>query len=392
MSENIDKRVENFYSLILERPNEVLEVFNSFYGSSNVDMQGIPSISGVNYLITERIIPEDIIDNNNIEDITNRSNNILNYIDPTILVHFPKVTITNENNKSLDITHLFVKVKINVDGTIRGSFSLNRSEYTTNELYRDYMHSHVNGIPTNDFTCFKSPCLGNGPIRNTIATLSAHYDLDVWRLFCLELNKYVQVESLEGIPYRYLERVNSSGYLRPLNTKYKVIDYFPFNSGNRWLKGFVEYYIINNNLKFNFVNGNYSIGMPFKDYILDISNSFINWYNNHRGPSVDYYLQDLIITGLLIKVSIEGNDIQEVINNNRPTDNSYSTYQGSYVCTFKGESITLNIRDVSIEENYSHILNIDLSLYILRLILLVINYNYGKNSETNRTNQEIYYL
>lgn len=392
MSENINKRVENFYSLILERPNEVLEVFNSFYGSSNVDMQGLPSISEVNYLITKRIIPEDIIDNNDIEDITNRSNNLLHYIDPTILVHFPKVTITNENNKSLDITHLFVKVKINVDGTIRGNFTLNRSEYTTNELDRDYMHSHVNGIPIGDFTHFRSPCLGSGPIRDTMTTLSTQYDLDVWRLFCLELNKYVQVESLEGIPYRYLERVNSSSYLVPLDTKYQVVDYSPVITGNRWLERFVEYYIINNNLKFNFVNGNYSIGMPFKDFILDISNSFINWYNNHRGSSVNYYLQDLINEGLLTKVVIEGNDIQRVIGGNRPTDTSYSNYQGSYVCTFKGKRITLNIKDASVEDNYPYILNKQLSLYILRLMLLVINYNYGKNSETNRTNQEIYYL
>lgn len=278
MNENIDTRINDFYSLIFERPKEVLEVFNAFYGSDSVDMQGIPSLSEVNNMVKERIIPEDIVNSNNIEDIVNRSTNIHNYFSPFILIHFPKVTITNENNKSLDITHLFVKVKINVDGTIRGSFTLNRSEYTVNELAKDYMHSHVNGIPVSNFASFQSPCLGSGPIRNTLSTLSAHYDLDMWKLFCLELNKYVQVESLEGIPYRYLERVNSNGYFTYIYPRYELIDYFPFNSFNRWLKDFIEYYTKNNNLKFNFVNGNYSIGMPFKDYILNISNSFINWY------------------------------------------------------------------------------------------------------------------
>ena len=392
MSENIDKRVENLYSLILERPNEILEVFNSFYGSSNVDMQGVPSLSDIQDLITVGTVPKDVIDSNHIEDIVNKSTNIHNYIDIFILVHFPKVTITNENNKSLDITHLFVKVKINIDGTIRGSFTLNRSEYTTNELNKNYMHSHVRDIPKNNFTQFQSSCLGSGPIRNTMTTLSAQYDLDVWRLFCLELNKYVQVESLEGTPYHYLETVNSSDYLIPLDTKYKVIDYRPFIYRHRWLKRFVEYYIRNNNLKFNFVNGNYSIGMPFKDYILDISNSFINWYNNLRGPSVNFSLQTLINENLLIKVIIEGIDIQKVIHDNIPTNPSYSTYQDSYVCTFKGNRITLNIKDTNVEGNYSYILNIQLALYILRLILLIINYNYGKNAETNRTDRKIYYL
>lgn len=394
MSENTDKRVENFYSLILERLNEVLEVFNSFYSKENVDMQGVPSLSDIQDLIARGIIPEDIVDsNNNIEDIVNKSTNIHEYISPFILVHFPKVTITNENNKSIDITHLFAKVRLNIDGTIRGSFTLNRSEYTVNELQRNYMHSHVRGIPTDDFTRFSTSCLGSGPIRNTMTTLSTQYDLDRWRLFCLELNKYVQVESIAGIPYHYLERVNLNGYVVSIPPHYKVVDYFQFNLNNRGIKSFIEYYIKNNNLKFNFINGNYSIGMSFKDYILDISNSFINWYNNHRDSTIDYSLQFLINKKILIKTIIEGNDINKVINDISPLDySSYTSYQGKYVCTFKGERITLNIRDISVEENYSHILNIDLSLYILRLILLVINYNYGKNSETNRTDRKVYYL
>lgn len=393
MSENIDKRVENFYSLILERPNEVLEVFNSFYDKENVDMQGVPSLSDIQNLITEGIIPEDIVDNNNIEDIVNKSTNIHEYINIFILVHFPKVTITNEYNKSLDITHLFAEIRLNVDGTIRGSFALNRSEYTVKELSRNYMHSHVRDIPTDDFTCFKSPCLGEGPIRNTITTLSTQYNLDRWRLFCLELNKYVQVESIAGIPYHYLEGVNSTGSTIPIPSHYRVVDYFQFDIDNRWIKSFIEYYIKNNNLEFNFINGNYSIGMSFRDYILNISNSFINWYNNHRSSTIDYSLQGLINKHILTKVIIEGNDIKSVVNNISLSRYSrYTSYQGSYICTFKGERITLNIRDINVEGNCSHILNINLSLYILRLMLLVINYNYGKDSETNRNDRKVYYL
>ena len=69
--------------------------------------------------------------------------------------------------------------------------------------------SHVHGIPFNRFTDFKSPCLGSGPIKSTVATLALGYDEAIRQLFCLELDKYVRVESIAGIPYRYLEKIGN---------------------------------------------------------------------------------------------------------------------------------------------------------------------------------------
>ena len=65
-------------------------------------------------------------------------------------------------------------------------------------------------IPKDDFTRFKSPCTGSGPINSTLATLATDYDEGIWQLFCLELDRYVRVESIEGVPYHRLESISAS--------------------------------------------------------------------------------------------------------------------------------------------------------------------------------------
>ena len=38
--------------------------------------------------------------------------------DNYIIIHFPKVTVTNEHDRSIDITHLWVRVPVDTNGTI----------------------------------------------------------------------------------------------------------------------------------------------------------------------------------------------------------------------------------------------------------------------------------
>ena len=132
-----------------------------------------------------------------IEDIvSSKFNNMF------ILVHFPHVRITNEHDRYVDINHLWAKIKITSEGTMNGNFTLNRSEYQAIHFMSNYMHSHVSSIPRDDLTRFMSPCTGDGPINSTISSLYREFDSDLWQLFCLELSKYVTVESISGRPWR----------------------------------------------------------------------------------------------------------------------------------------------------------------------------------------------
>ena len=87
-----------------------------------------------------------------------------------ILVHFPQVRVTNEHDRFVDITNLWAKVCICSNGSMRGNFSLNRSSYPLLHFNSGYMHSHVSGIPKDDFTMFQVPCFGSGPVRDTMTS------------------------------------------------------------------------------------------------------------------------------------------------------------------------------------------------------------------------------
>ena len=53
----------------------------------------------------------------------------------------------------------------------------------------------------------QTPCTGRGPINSTLSTLAIGYDEAIWQLLCLELDRYVRVESIDGVPHYRLENI-----------------------------------------------------------------------------------------------------------------------------------------------------------------------------------------
>ena len=423
----IEEKIEELYNSLMDKPLRVLGIFNDFFGEDKVDMQGywsldkfkswmnieplstyIPngSITGMSnddwgmyraFPITE--LPESQVEkvtNALTSDTVRKKVGSINFNRIFILVHFPHVKVTNEHDRFVNINHLWAKVKVMYDGTLNGGFTLNRSEYTLLHIRSNYLHSHVSRIPTNDFTKFQSPCTGSGPINGTITALNMNYDEDTWNMFCLELSKYVTVESIAGRPYRYLEKLGTNDmetgtdrfitYLSP--SYYGRV----FNFSN--LKGFVRYFINSKKLKFNYVNESYSIGMSLIEFIVLISNEFIKWYNDqfNKGKLTAKF-EDLKRWGILRECIIDNGKIY--YDNGRNNVNSYAQYIGKKVCVFKGREITVDITDIAEvkNENKSIILNTQDALYILTIILKVLNYRYGRNKATgNQLGTEVRYL
>lgn len=425
----IEEKIEELYNSLMDKPLRVLGIFNDFFGEDKVDMQGYWSLdkfkSWMNIEPLSTYIPDGNIVSMNrndwsmyemcaitdlpkdwVEKVVNvltsatvkerigntKFNNIF------ILVHFPHVRVTNEHNRFVDINHLWAKVKVMYNGTMNGGFTLNRSEYTLLHIRNHYMHSHVSGIPTNDFTQFQNPCTGSGPINGTISALNRDYDKDTWNMFCLELSKYVTVESVAGVPYNYLERLGTDdmeagvdGFITYLSPNYhrSVITLDKF-------KEFVRYFINSKKLKFNYVNGSYSIGMSFIEFIVLISNEFIKWYNDQfNKEKLTIKFADLKRHGILRECIIGNGKVY--YDGGRNNVNSYAQYIGKKVCVFKGREITVDITDIAEvkNENKSVILDTQAALYILTTILKVLNYRYGRNKATHEGNQlgtEVRYL
>ena len=425
----IEEKIEELYNSLMDKPLRVLSIFNDFFGEDKVDMQGYLSLdefkSWMNIEPLSTYIPNSNIvsmDNNDwsmyrtqtitdlpedqVEKVVNGLTNIIvkeiignvGFNDIFILVHFPHVRVTNEHNRFVDINHLWAKIKVMWDGTMSGRFTLNRSEYTLLHFRSHYLHSHISSIPKADFTQFQNPCTGSGPINGTISTLNRDYDEDMWNMFCLELSKYVTVESVAGRPYHYLENLGT----RDMQVgEDKFITYlFPNYCVNNILsdkfKEFVRYFINSKKLKFNYVNGSYSIGMSFIEFIVLISNEFIKWYNDqfNKGELTTKF-EDLKKHGILRECIIDNGKIYYDRNINNT--NNYAQYIGKQVCMFKGKEITVDITDITrVEnENKSIILDTQTALYILTTILKVLNYRYGRSKaihEDTQVGTEVRYL
>ena len=425
----IEEKIEELYNSLMDKPLRVLGIFNDFFGEDKVDMQGYWSLdkfkSWMNIEPLSTYIPDSNIVSMNSNDwsiyktrtITDlpgdQVEKVVNVLTNTtvkegigrikfdsifILVHFPHVRVTNEHDKFVDINHLWAKVRVLYNGTLSGGFTLNRSEYTLLHIRSHYMHSHISSIPTDDFTKFQSPCTGSGPINGTISTLNRDYDEDMWNMFCLELSKYVTVESVAGRPYHYLEKLGTNGmeagvdrfitYLSP-NYHGSVITPDKFRE-------FVRYFINSKKLKFNYVNGSYSIGMSFIEFIVLISNEFIKWYNDQfNKEELTAKFADLKRYNILRECIINNGKIY--YDKGRNNVNYYAQYIGKKVCVFKGREITVDITDIAEvrNENKSIILDIQTTLYILTTILKVLNYRYGRNKAIHEDNQigtEVRYL
>lgn len=412
----MENNIEELYNSVMKKPLRILDIFNNFFGEEKVDMQGYPtmeefkswintepistyttnSISGLDREDWERFkmfaltdLPYNkaavIMINFKYESFISFLSS-LKFNNLFIIVHFPQVRITNEHDRYVDINHLWAKVKILCNGTMNGGFGLNRSEYTMLHMSSDYMHSHVSGINTFDFSEFINPCLGSGPIRDTINSLNRDFDEDIWNLFCLELGKYVTVESIQGTPYRYLERIGSNTMNIGIDSyiTYTKPFYYSDSLTTLKLKEFIKYFVDSKGLKFNYMNNSYSIGMPFIEYITLISNSFISWYNDQYNKkfltkNYDY----LVRSGVIQKCIIDKGKIYYSFDVDRL--NNYNQYVGKKVCTFKGKDITITITDLDKvnENNYNVILNPQIALFILTNILKVLNYRYGRSKATH---------
>ena len=425
----IEEKIEERYNSLMDKPLRVLGIFNDFFGEDKVDMQGywsldkfkswmnitplsayIPngSITGMSkddwgvyraFPITE--LPESQVEkvaNALTSAIVREEIGSITFNRIFILVHFPHVRVTNEHDRFVDINHLWAKVKVMYNGTLNGGFTLNRSEYTLLHLRSNYLHSHISNIPTNDFTQFQNPCTGSGPINGTISVLNRDYDEDMWNMFCLELSKYVTVESITGRPYHYLEKLGTNDMDIGVD---RFITYLsPSYYGNiiapSKFREFVRYFINSKKLKFNYVNGSYSIGMSLIEFIVLISNEFIKWYNDQfNKEKLTAKFADLKRNNILRECIIDNGKIY--YDRGRNNVNSYAQYIGKKVCVFKGKEITVDITDIAEvrNENKSIILNTQTALYILTTILKVLNYRYGRNKATHEDNQlgtEVRYL
>lgn len=397
--EHWENSVETLYSEMIDKPREVLEIMSDFYGEDKVDMQGFPTLQEFqDYLSTTPIgeyLPTTAVsidDRLRLRDPLNQQPVEEEVIDRLlaikrafhgifkgfVLIYFPQVRVTNENDRFHDIYELYVKVPIDSLGQMTGFPALNRAEYTKEELHENYMHSHVCCIPTHEITEFQVPCFGSGPIRTTIGKLSTDFDREIWVLFCLELQKYVETESIAGGPFHYLEHLGDLGMKDNMPSAVSfLIPPVGLQMGAR-LSAFTDYFLRQRKLKFSYTAHGYTLGMSLLDFRILVSNEFILWYNRLKAspegigaPS----LSDLLGNGILNLGTVKNASFY-LSNNSRRSINPGSI-EGLRICRFKGRDICIRIRESERQtENCTILLTVPIVLYLLTRILKIVNYYY----------------
>lgn len=378
--------VDEIYDLLFSKVNGIYDIFKGFFGEDYVDLQSITpdvlkkSIQG--YLYNIDIM---VSDDKKIELDGRTLNRVRKYFSvkkANIYVWWPKVTVTNENDKSIVIQDLYAKITVQMDGRIpyeNIGFLLNRATYTQEQFLSNYMFSHIRAIPKYNYKDFQSPCLGTGPIRETIATLKNEGDEVTWMLYCEELAMYVTVESLKGGPWKRLESVGSASKL----TDYSGYDFGRCNIDRflrvyslEQLKCFIKYYLEHGHLSLGFRSGEFVCSMPYYDYIIDVSNSFIDYYNEYLKATEESKNRCFLHRILYNAVVINGKFYKHDTNENISILN-FERDCGKQVLTFKGKEVKLNIiKERQSEATLTTVVDHYLAMYILHQILRTINYRY----------------
>ena len=383
MEENKTETINSQYESLMEKPLEIFRVFSEYFGEDKVDLQGYRTKAEFTNYVLGGMTPGAALCT------------VVRDAVPcfTLLVWFPEVRITNENNKSTYVKDLYVKIFIDISGQLSGKFYINRATYTHAQLRCGYIHSHVPRLDTINPAQFRTPCTGEGPINITISSLNTVYDIDLWQLFCSELEDYVQTESIEGVPYRRLESLggeviggsSSSFFYVMFNQEawYRFSNDTPIIDVNfEFILDFVRYLLKSKVLPMEYSNGTYSIGMSPVQATILISNKFIEWFNKENNIYRKSITEaNLISYGVLKQVIVAEDSIYEPPKDLNTSD--ISSVEGCRICNFKGKPITITVLpEESSNSNLSLILSQRIMNNIVTAICKVVNFRYGrKNTE-----------
>lgn len=416
MLDTVREKLREIYDKLTEKQNTILQLFIDQFGEENVDSDILTFDDLVEWLNT-KILASFITEGENRNeygqcniDSESYANNkhkpilegisdlgVLDYITPKIIdylglrpndikyitVHFPRVRITNEFDKYIDVQDIYARVAIRNNGTLLERFKLSRTTYPYKHFMVGYAHSHMSRIDSESAGTFTRPCTGDGPIVNTMRNLSDRYDEQLWGLFTFELSKYVTIESVDGGPYIRLEEVDKGN----LDESMSNLNAQPFIFGDSdgiLFKDFVKYCAARDIFKFKFIKGQYQIGESTTAIIIKLSNEFLKFLNEYR-QRVAYIpsLSTLLNKGVLKKCVVSNGRIYRV-NDDRRDISSALRVNGKALFKFKGEWVKLKILvdvDADSHENNSLLLSKGYCERIITEILNIINYRYGKKQK-----------
>lgn len=383
--------INSLHQALFQQVYDVYNIFQNFFGEEYTDLQQIPGLDSLEAFLIDHEVDISNPEHCEISDSVYEQlqQYYLEEAKPFILVWWPEVTVTNEYDRSVKIQDLYAKVRMNNSGRIpieEHGFQLARSTYNYKQWIRGYTHSHVPPFHSTDYIPdFENPCLGRGPIITTITSLKTECSTATWMLFCQELAMYVTVESVSGIPYVKLESIdnyNQSNICTNNEYDFYQVDRVIIPVSLKPLfRQFITYYLMEGNLSFSYDSNRFICGMPYYDFMLDISNYFIEFFNKHGNADK---LELLYRKGMLQSVRVDNGKFYKD-SNLRP--HQVDVLNGTYLWQFKGNNVCLHVDNNIEQEEFpaTTLLNHTLAMYLLNNIINAINYRFN-NEYTEHIN------
>ena len=427
MIEEVSVKLQALYKEALAAPLSVIQVFNEQFGESLVDStpptfdnfmvllsakrlhEFIQSYRGANEYGSYHINREDYIakyDEPFQEAVTDAG--IIDYLSPqlkklthhlfgfttddgrgyfAIVVRFPNVTVTNENDRSINITELYTRVFVTEEGKMYDSLQMMRSEYDELQWISHYSHSHIPSISHDDIR-FRSACLGSGPIKNTRDSLRRACDLNLWGLFVYELSKYVTVESLDGVPYIRLESVGGGSVINKPQ-RIPIVPFLPQvpSYSTARISDFVKHFLATNDIQMSYTEGGWTLAEDFNDFWIRVTDSFGEWHlSNLRDRTTNISFLRLLSYGLLGRYVISNGKICTPQDGAASTD--FSNYEGQVLFHFKGEDVRLHITHNNKEISFVYLIDRDICYYIITKAKEIISADYDRHNSNNSSTSE----
>lgn len=344
---------------------ELISIFKDWFGEDNVDFQ---TTQGTGILDNPKLI----------------------------MIRVPKTTVTNEHQRSTEIQDLYIALIVSRSLALVTDIFMNRATYTEDQWLSGYRHSHLSrNLSSNTANEFSNPCLGEGPLKYTVAHLLPntqhapdYADLNRWRLFCAELSRYITVESLAGGPYMSLEQIGRlytypiqfDDYVSGVCSPYETIKPLVQNGTFPYLIKGVEYFLEKEGLTFGYERGQFILGMSTEEFMLRLSNHLIKYLNENVVNYVLNSEEAKHLNAWFIKTIIRNGHLYEI----SPNSYNYSKIpKDLHICNFHNEKVMLKVlpKTKKEEENILRVLQPKLGAFLKRLILLTINNQYGKDKQ-----------
>lgn len=289
----------------------------------------------------------------------------LNMEQGELIIHFPLFDIINQNGSIHTIKNLFVTANIDEEMlfTDEAIYGL-RTSFSAKEVSYNYFHSHLESREISGFKERGTFCLGTGPIIENLIDLTCDADPISFEMFLRQLDIYIKWESIEGTPWRYIEKI---AYDVDSSTS-------PYGYGTSQIREYIgSYRLTRDHIDINYQDGKLSIDKNQKltDFIMIMKDRLhlpSHMFNKNTDGTFYVDSENLI-----------DNKILEVSRNMK----SLNDMMGPFI--FKGVSYPLELMleselpEAKEEELHLHQNIID---RVARVLTLFLNKFYDENKAT----------